>query len=1141
MTGRCAILFTFSLVFYTSSHSQEREKYIYHIEHFTLNDGLPDNRVSEILEDDQGFLWVGTYQGLARFDGYDFEIYRPSAADSQSIGGVSVEALYKDAEGNLWVGGTPSNPGGLSHYNTRREYFNRLSHNPDYNNSLIHNGVVAIQGTSSEPGAIWIAAHSYYDWTNPAGSPSVSEIEGGLSRLDVQSGTFSNFSYDRLNLETLPYLANTLFEDQKGKLWLGGWGLSLLDPPTGSAKTFLPDPDHRMPGPAGQSNNVRVIYESLKMPGKLWVGTSEGFHRFDSETESFSFFSAASESNSKNVFEVHSILEDRTGTLWIGTSKGLFTFDYRSEHLVQFESVPAQTVSSLFEDRFGVIWIGLPHLSGGLIKIERRLNPFTVYQHNPENSNSLANRGAGGIFEDRQGNLWVGGASAVTRIERESMIFTHFISDPNNPYSIPAWGIVDILQDYLGTMWFTACNFGLFRMDSDQPGHFIQYQYAIDDPSGIGRGCANPMLEDRAGNLWISMWGGGVNLIDRKKETFKHFTHDTHGLISDHVLYLYEAPSQPGILWIGTMQGISRFDAESLSVNSFSGERLQIVYAMLEDRRGSFWIGSDGHGLHLFDRTKGVIEQSFTTKDGLAHNVVYAIYEDKQGALWLSTPNGISRFDPETSMFKTFTTRDGLPGNNFREHGHFQSPSGELFFGGPDGVVAFFPDKLRGNPTPPEVLLTNLRINGKPIEIGGSASPLEQSILFTDAITLRHSQNDIRLDFIGLHSAEPHNVRYRYTLNGIDTDWVEAGTQRSAAYPRLPPGDYVFQVRAVSGDGVWSDVDAKMRITILPPWWRTIWAYTLYGMLFITGALILDRIQRRRLIARERLRAEREKAKAIESTNNELQRALKHLTETQDQLVHTEKMASLGQLTAGIAHEIKNPLNFVNNFSTLSVGMLEELKDWIEEQGGMEKPEVRELVETLTMNAAKINEHGQRADGIIRSMLEHSRTGRGERRAVDINKLVDEYVNLSYHGVRARWEGIEVDVAREYDQAIGEIEIYPQEIGRVLINLLDNAFYAVAEKARSGAEGYAPRVVVKTVGVGAWVEVSIVDNGVGIPRGARDKIFDPFFTTKPTGSGTGLGLSLSHDIVVKGHGGELSVESEEGVGAVFLVRLPVPP
>ena len=273
-----------------------------------------------------------------------------------------------------------------------------------------------------------------------------------------------------------------------------------------------------------------------------------------------------------------------------------------------------------------------------------------------------------------------------------------------------------------------------------------------------------------------------------------------------------------------------------------------------------------------------------------------------------------------------------------------------------------------------------------------------------------------------------------------------------------------------------------------------------------------------------------------------------------------EKMASLGQLTAGIAHEIKNPLNFVNNFSALSADLVDEIAQYIAGRtdpsiSDIREEEVDEALATLKMNVQKINQHGRRADGIIRSMLEHSRTGRGERRPVDINKLVDEYVNLAYHSQRAsrsdtihRVDGethsygqanqeIDVEVIKTYDEKVGELEIYPQEIGRVLINLLDNAFYAVHERTQIEAD-HVPQVHIKTVQKNGDVEVRIEDNGVGIPRGSRDKIFEPFFTTKPTGSGTGLGLSLSHDIVVKGHGGELTVESREGEGATFTIRLP---
>ena len=335
-------------------------------------------------------------------------------------------------------------------------------------------------------------------------------------------------------------------------------------------------------------------------------------------------------------------------------------------------------------------------------------------------------------------------------------------------------------------------------------------------------------------------------------------------------------------------------------------------------------------------------------------------------------------------------------------------------------------------------------------------------------------------------------------MENYDNAWREVGTLREATYTGLPPGDYVFRVKSSNSDGVWDEEGTSLDITILPPWWRTAWAFVVYGLLFVAGIVAVNRFQRNRIVARERLRAEREKAQAIEATNNELGRALKHLTETQDQLIHTEKMASLGQLTAGIAHEIKNPLNFVNNFSRLSGEVVEDLKDWIKEKGGMNDPEVKEMIDTLSLNAEKINEHGQRADGIIRSMLEHSRTGRGEKRATDINKLVEEYLNLAYHGIRARENGFEADLQAEYDEAIGDVEIYPQEIGRVLINLFDNAFYTVIEKHRTTntehqtTNEYSPKVNVQTTKKGGYIEIKVTDNGMGIPEDIREKIFEPF-------------------------------------------------
>ncbi|MFB3131272.1 MAG: ATP-binding protein [Rhodothermales bacterium] len=284
----------------------------------------------------------------------------------------------------------------------------------------------------------------------------------------------------------------------------------------------------------------------------------------------------------------------------------------------------------------------------------------------------------------------------------------------------------------------------------------------------------------------------------------------------------------------------------------------------------------------------------------------------------------------------------------------------------------------------------------------------------------------------------------------------------------------------------------------------------------------------------------------LRTKNQDLEQALHRLKDTQQQLILKEKMASLGQLTAGIAHEIKNPLNFVNNFAQLSVELADELADELESNKEQTVAsvlgEVEELLGDLRLNAQKIRDHGQRADSIVQGMLEHSRGHAGERRPLAINGLVDEYVNLAYHGMRARQADFNATLERDYDEAVGTIELAPQEMGRVLLNLLNNAFYAVYERRLAGDGTFEPSVRVSTRALGNTVEIRVEDNGGGIPEAIRDRIFEPFFTTKPTGSGnTGLGLSLSYEIVTQGHGGTLSVESEEGQGATFVVTLPAQP
>jgi signal transduction histidine kinase len=401
---------------------------------------------------------------------------------------------------------------------------------------------------------------------------------------------------------------------------------------------------------------------------------------------------------------------------------------------------------------------------------------------------------------------------------------------------------------------------------------------------------------------------------------------------------------------------------------------------------------------------------------------------------------------------------------------------------------------------------------------------------FEFPVKLPYSQNSFLFNYAALNYKDPEQTIYEHFLEGFDKGWSRPGNIAFAEYQNLPSGDYTFRVRGITSNGIKTN-EAVYSFIVSPPFWRTWWAYVLYGILFLGLVFAVDRIQRRRLVERERkLISEKELAQA-----KEIEKAYIELKSTQAQLIQSEKMASLGELTAGIAHEIQNPLNFVNNFSEVNLELISELKEGMD-KGDLE--EAKKIAEDITVNEQKINFHGKRADAIVKGMLQHSRVSNGVKELTDINALADEYLRLAYHGLRAKDKSFNADFKIEPDENLPKVNVISQDIGRVILNLINNAFYAVSERKKQQQDGYKPEVKVFTNKSGNNIEIRVKDNGNGIPQYVLDKIFQPFFTTKPAGEGTGLGLSLSYDII-KAHGGELTVETKKGEGAEFIIQLPL--
>jgi signal transduction histidine kinase len=596
--------------------------------------------------------------------------------------------------------------------------------------------------------------------------------------------------------------------------------------------------------------------------------------------------------------------------------------------------------------------------------------------------------------------------------------------------------------------------------------------------------------------------------------------------------------------------------------------------AFLKDDAQRLWIGSRS-GLLIADQKNGVLTQ-FLPENGLVDQAVYTIYEHK-GKIYVGTGNGLTVFMPkkETTStdlidfdLKSYGKEQGFIYTDFNADAAFAFKD-KLWWGNEsqvltitnipkqdtsrsvthisgitisDRVQNFYDNKslIRNYPQLDTLYSaqkdTFYLAKQIPEETGWLAEnniqwdSLKGNFNLPENLKIPFEQNYVSFQFTATQLTNRDKTRYSYMLEGFDKNWSDISDKPfSENYRNLPAGNYTFKVRSRTFDGIWSIPD-QFSFTILPHWTNTWWAWVLYLMAFLTivGAIVQ---YRSRMLKRENLILEEK----VKHRTQQLNKSIEDLKGTQSQLIQSEKMASLGELTAGIAHEIQNPLNFVNNFSEVNSELIEEMKEELE-KGNFD--EAKAIAKDIDENEQKIMLHGKRADAIVKGMLQHSRSSEGKKELTNINALADEFLRLAYHGLRAKDKTFNATLKTDFDNSIGKVNIAAQDIGRVILNLITNAFYVVDEKKKSGAENYEPTVIVSTKKEGKELEIKVEDNGNGIPKEVLDKIFQPFFTTKPTGQGTGLGLSLSYDIV-KAHGGELKVETRENEGTEFKVILPV--
>ncbi|MBD0283968.1 MAG: SMP-30/gluconolactonase/LRE family protein [Flavisolibacter sp.] len=1055
---------------------------------------LATNHIECVYADEKGLIWVGTFgAGLYRLDpsNGDWINYRHNPQSSTSLSNDTVTVVMKDHEGTLWVGTNH----GLSRFDGNHRFQNYYNSSQDLG-SLSSNQVRAIY--EDRQGTLWIGTGS------PFPSDGGTSEEGGLNKLDRRTGTFTRYMHNPKDPNSLlNNKVRALLEDSRGNFWVGtsSDGLHLMDRNRGTFQRFAYDPSHpeRLSVPVlknGKAQNGGVTFIHEDAAGVLWIGSFYGgVNRYDPKTGKVDHYDA----NSAGVDNYSAngawwAYTSRDGVLWIGSNEGNLYRVNPFRKIIPHYDLADAPVNCFFEDKAGILWIGTEK---GLVRNDRKTGNLQWFVNDPRNSGSISSDHIQSIMEDRQGRLWISTSDAgLNLFDRKRLQFIRYQNNSKNKNSISSNNVLPVYEDRQGVLW-VATTRGLDRMDP-ATGTFIQYLFNPKDTNYIGQNTVTSVVEDRQGYLWAGTWlAGGLNRLDRKSGKIKNY-----------------------------LNGLN-------------------ITSVLEDRQGVLWAGSD-EGLFRYNPQTDTYERFIDPSSGIGINNTSSIIEDKEHHLWLATYNGIIRINANRNETSIYDRNYGVIGNNLVMFAAYQCREGELFFGDRTGYYSFHPNQLTKNVKPPQITFTAFRLGGELVR-PGKDGPLKEPLSMANQIRLKYKQNTFSFDFAGIDYTNPENNRHVYMLEGYDDTWHNAGSDRRSYYFNVPPGRYTFRLKAANSDGVWAE--KALSVIITPPWWQTWWAYTLLALLFTGAIWVIIHYRSYRLLHEKHILEKKVAARTAEVVKQKeeiamqrdnLERTLQELKTTQSQLIQKEKMASLGELTAGIAHEIQNPLNFVNNFSDISIELLHELREGALQQLPDEtKREATEITNSLEDNLQKVMYHGKRADSIVKNMLQHSRANSGQKQPTDINALTDEYLRLAYHGMRAKDKSFNAVLETHFEKDLQQISVVPQDIGRVLLNLFNNAFQSITEKKKLLNGVYQPTVLVQTKRKGDAVTISVYDNGMGIPHKELDKIYQPFFTTKPPGQGTGLGLSLSYDIVTKGHGGEIKVETEEGEYAEFVVQLPV--
>lgn len=1054
-------------------------------DHFNSLDGLSESAVFAITQDQRGFMWFGTRSGLNRFDGYSFTSYKHDEDDPFSISGNEIISLIECQDKNLWIG-------------TRDEGLNRFVYTSQrfyrYNTKLINGEYVPISTVNfllqTSEGKLLVATKEGLVFHDSIQDILVSTTNDVLKDANVKTLSLSSID---------------------GCIWVGTKiGAYLFDINEQKIiKSFV----HNPTDPKSLSDNyVTSILEDTS--GKIWITTfNQGLNKLDSlnSTAFRHYRNIKGDKNSMTSDVLRLIRQDRSGTIWIGTQvtleelsveqqiKNSPVFIHHQHNESNQQSLSHNSIYSFYEDKNGDFWIGT--YNGGVNLLYAGMKRFKQYKHDFMDPLSI-NNDIVNSFEERDEGIWIGTNIGLNLWDRDLDVFYDFSSNLESLSGFGSHRIKAFKTDEDGLLWIGSSH-GLFTYDVVDS----KFTLVLSDVEVI-------TIEDGISDeIWIGT-PSGLLVYNKQLQTVNKYRsndNDSSSISSNSIKKIFK--QSEGTIWVATKKGLNYYNRESDNfVRCFNRKKDKssisdnYVTSICEDNNGDIWIGTF-NGINTFDS----VSKSFTQyKDVLLDDIILNLVYDNEGFLWATTTKQLIKCKRqldtnELSVFGDYDRRDGLQDEEFKLGACYKTNSGELLFGGRAGFNLLNPKMLKDNSRIPDVVLTDLKLFNKSVTLEEDDSPLKNHISATQSIQLTHRQSIVTFCFASLNYIASSKNQYAYKLEGFEETWNYVGAKREATYTNLSPGSYTFKVIASNNDGLWNPEGALLLVEVLPAWWETWWF-----RLFITWVLILVLWGMIRSRFNSLSRKKRFLENKITERTQELEEAFNKLKGTQSQLVQSEKMASIGLLTSGVAHEINNPLNFIQ-------GSKNFFNQYVDENLVDHKHELDPFLEAMQMGL-------DRTSDIVSSLNRFNRRNVNYKEQCNLHEIIDDCLIILQGQLRDR-----ITVSRHYSEDYSTIEGNQGELHQLILNVLSNAEQSIASKGD---------VTIRTSLEKSKFVIRISDSGEGISRDNIEKVTDPFFTTKDPGKGVGLGMSISFSIIKK-HKGNLGFESEIGKGTTVIIIFPV--